>query len=376
MKKTDFLKKLKAGLLAGTMAATLSACTKEEKDDIQNSMDAARYEMEESTRTTTAENDTQETSTEKVMGEKEEKTESKETTNNNGETVQTTTKGRFMTPTKAEKNNTSTTPVTTQSNTNNTTKNNTTTSVGTKTPVTTKATTTTTKAVQTTTQRVTQAPVTTTTVPVKQNYTKYDMQNSDPEVAAKAFEQLADELREELFKGYYVSDESYGMTAGYEQSKIILAALNYYNGGISPETLAHNDALGKLSREDMEKYCINLDLPQEQYLYGSRVDFNKYVIDDDFADEIEKITDIYFDWKDNGNSETLEVQLDEYCKNNNYDCLESVGNFAEFYYMCTIDCEYESLDYLNETHRNTLREHLIIPMYESYEQYKGQKYSR
>ena len=198
---------------------------------------------------------------------------------------------------------------------------------------------------------------------------KYELLNPDSEIAAKAFGLLSDELRKELFNGYYVSDESYGMTAGYEQAKIILAALNYHNGGISPEALANNDALGELSRADMEKYCINLDLPQEQYLYGSRIDFNKYVIDDDFADRIENITDIYFDWKDNGNSEVIEVQLDEYCKNNNYDCLEDVGNFIEFYYMCTIDCEYERLDYLNETHRNTLREYLIIPMYESYESY-------
>ena len=198
---------------------------------------------------------------------------------------------------------------------------------------------------------------------------KYELLNPDTKIAAKAFGLLSDELRKELFNGYYVSDESYGMTAGYEQAKIILAALNYYNGGISPEALANNDALGELSRADMKKYCINLDLPQEQYLYGSRIDFNKYVIDDDFADRIESITDIYFDWKDNDNSESLATYKKEYFENNNYECLENVDNFAEFYYMCAINCEYKNLSHLMEEYKETLRENLIIPMYESYESY-------
>lgn len=198
---------------------------------------------------------------------------------------------------------------------------------------------------------------------------KYELLNPDSEIAAKAFGLLSDELRKELFNGYYVSDESYGMTAGYEQAKIILAALNYHNGGISPEALANNDALGELSREDMVKYCINLDLPQEQYLYGSRIDFNKYVLDDDFADRIENITDIYFDWKDNDNSESLATYKKEYFENNNYESLENVDNFAEFYYMCAINCEYKNLSHLMEEYKETLRENLIIPMYESYESY-------
>ncbi len=196
---------------------------------------------------------------------------------------------------------------------------------------------------------------------------KYELLNPDSEIAAKAFGLLSDELRKELFNGYYVSDESYGMTAGYEQAKIILAALNYYNGGISPEALANNDALGELSREDMVKYCINLDLPQEQYLYGSRIDFNKYVIDDDFADEIERVTDKHFEWAD-GNVNPLEEEIDEYLKSNNYQCLENVDNFVEFYYLIKIAREYKHSND-DSSDRKTLRENVIIPMYESYEAY-------
>ena len=346
MTKTDFLKKLKAGLLAGTMAATLSACGHEpEKEKNTNETTIAVEDTTKETKTTK----------EETTKESKETATKEETTDNDTEIVENTTKNNTTTPVGTQRTEA---PVTT------------------KQQVTTKATPTTTKAVQTTTtQKVTQAPVTTTTVPVKQNYTKYDMQDSNPEIAAKAFKQLSEELREELFNGYYVSDESYGMTAGYEQAKIILAALNYYNGNISPETLAHNDALGKLSREDMEKYCVNLDLPQEQYIYGSRVDFNKYVIDDDFADEIESITDKYFDWKDNGNSETIATSFEEYHKDNNYKHLENVDNFVKFYCMYTIIDEYEYTDN-SEKDRETLREYLIIPMYESYEQYKEQSYSR
>lgn len=376
MTKTDFLKKLKAGLLAGTMAATLSACGHEpEKEKNTNETTIAVEDTTKETKTTK----------EETTKESKETATKEETTDNDTEIVENTTKNNTTTKNNINNNTTQTNRVTTINHSSNTTKNNTTTPVGTqrteapvttKQQVTTKATPTTTKAVQTTTtQKVTQAPVTTTTVPVKQNYTKYDMQDSNPEIAAKAFKQLSEELREELFNGYYVSDESYGMTAGYEQAKIILAALNYYNGNISPETLAHNDALGKLSREDMEKYCVNLDLPQEQYIYGSRVDFNKYVIDDDFADEIESITDKYFDWKDNGNSETIATSFEEYHKDNNYKHLENVDNFVKFYCMYTIIDEYEYTDN-SEKDRETLREYLIIPMYESYEQYKEQSYSR
>jgi len=382
MTKTDFLKKLKAGLLAGTMAATLSACGHEPEEE--KNTNETTIAVEDTTKET-------KTTKEETTKESKETATKEETTDNDTEIVENTTKenGESKTNNTTTKNNINnntaqTNRVTTTNHSSNTTKNNTTTvgtqrtqaPVNTKQQVTTKATTTTTKAVQTTTtQKVTQAPVTTTTVPVKQNYTKYDMQDSNPEIAAKAFKQLSEELREELFNGYYVSDESYGMTAGYEQAKIILAALNYYNGNISPETLANNDALGKLSREDMEKYCVNLDLPQEQYIYGSRVDFNKYVIDDDFADEIESITDKYFDWKDNGNSETIATSFEEYHKDNNYKHLENVDNFVKFYCMYTIIDEYEYTDN-SEKDRKTLRENLIIPMYENYEQYIGKTYSR
>ena len=381
MTKTDFLKKLKAGLLAGTMAATLSACGHEpEKEKNTNETTIAVEDTTKETKTTK----------EETTKESKETATKEETTDNDTEIVENTTKenGESKTNNTTTKNNINnntaqTNRVTTINHSSNTTKNNTTTvgtqrtqaPVNTKQQVTTKATTTTTKAVQTQAPTTTAAPVVTTTVPVKQNYTKYDMQDSNPEIAAKAFKQLSEELREELFNGYYVSDESYGMTAGYEQAKIILAALNYYNGNISPETLAHNDALGKLSREDMEKYCVNLDLPQEQYIYGSRVDFNKYVIDDDFADEIESITDKYFEWKDNGNSETIATSFEEYHKDNNYKHLENVDNFVKFYCMYTIIDEYEYTDN-SEKDRETLREYLIIPMYESYEQYKEQSYSR
>ena len=290
------------------------------------------------------------------------------TTEKGGKTTTT-----VVTTTSKTNDKTTTGKTTTSKTTTNKTTQPTTTTVVTTTKVTTAKPTTTTTT--TTTAPVQTEPIVTTIPYENRTYTKYDMLSSDPVEAAYAFDQLSEELCSDLFNGYMVMDESYGMTAGHQQSKIILAALNYYyNGGIRPEVLAHEEALGDFSRDDIQKYSINADLPQEQYFYGSRVDFNKYVLDDNFANELEDITNKYFDWK-NGNAEPLESELASYFEYNNYECLQSVNNFMKFYYMSQIANEYE---YNNDDSidKQTFFDNLIGPMYDNYEPYKGYSFSR
>ena len=192
---------------------------------------------------------------------------------------------------------------------------------------------TTTKPV-TTTVRVTEPPV--VTEPPRTDYNKYDLLDSDPAVAAMAFEKLSSELRDELYT-YYIVRGDWGVTNGADQAKVILAILNY-NQGISPEALASDEALGKFSKEDLIKSCKAANIPETQYLYKNRIDMHKYVIDEDTANYLEDITNKYFDFK-NGNPEGISSELKEYSKNCNVFNTENVDNFSVFYIMCRISGE-------------------------------------
>ena len=230
---------------------------------------------------------------------------------------------------------------------------------------------TTTKPV-TTTVRVTEPPV--VTEPPRTDYNKYDLLSGDPAVAAKAFEKLSSELRDELYS-YYIVRGEWGVTNGADQAKVILAVLNY-NQGISPEALASDEALGKFSKEDLITNRAAINLPYTQNLYQNRVNFSKYVIDDEFANRLNQITNEYIDWK-NGNGEALNADLDKYCENCDVFNTENVSNFVEFYILCNIDSETFGED-MNEDGKelDIFDEKVLTPMYQNYEQYKGRSYSR
>lgn len=235
----------------------------------------------------------------------------------------------------------------------------------------------------TTTKKVTTKPVTTTvkvteppvvTEPPRTDYNKYDLLNGDPAVAAKAFEKLSSELRDELYS-YYIVRGEWGVTNGADQAKVILAVLNY-NQGISPEALASDEALGKFSKEDLITNRAAINLPYTQNIYQNRVDFSKYVIDDEFANRLNQITNEYIDWK-NGNGEALDADLDVYFENCDVFNTENVSNFSEFYILCNIDAETFGAD-MNEDGKELeiFDEKVLTPMYQSYQQYKGRSYSR
>ena len=193
-------------------------------------------------------------------------------------------------------------------------------------PVQTTAKPTTQKPVETTTVKVTEPPV--TTVPYQQrNYNIEDITSDDALAARWAMQQYAEELRKELFNGYYVNTQ-YGKSDGIDESFALIGVLNY-NQGIN------HRGFGNIFGYETEEYfamCTDcLDLAYYQYAYGSKVDFNKYVIDKDFANFINRVSDEFAEYM-NGNTEPLENELSNYFENNSVD----IDNYAKYFFMrCT-----------------------------------------
>jgi len=223
----------------------------------------------------------------------------------------------------------------------------------------------------TTATTTTSAIVTTTTQPPRTDYNKYDLLSSDPSVAAKAFEKLADELRNDLFKGWMIDDVN-GISGGQNHAKVILALLNY-NQGISPEALGTDIALGKYSLDDIIYYSQMMNLPQTQKRYGKTIDFNKYVIDENFANYLEDITNKYYEWQ-NGNAEPLVQLMKQYGETHDVITLSNISNYTELCITFFVEDEMDNYDETGD--RNLFNEQVIVPMYESYEQYKGYSYTR
>jgi hypothetical protein len=112
-----------------------------------------------------------------------------------------------------------------------------------------------------------------------------------------------------------------------------------------------------------------MNLPQTQKRYGKTIDFNKYVIDENFANYLEDITNKYYEFE-NGNAEPLNQLLDEYYEMNPDD-----PNCIEKYVMIKMD--HTTMGYYDDSYEiDMLNEQVIVPMYESYEQYKGYSYTR
>ena len=213
----------------------------------------------------------------------------------------------------------------------------------------------------------TQPPVTqpvVTTIPYSERtYTKYDITSDDPEIAINALEQLAEDL--DIFNGY-VHQNQYGGTLGGWETYGILIALNH-NQNINPEAL--NYFFEYDSAEEFEKYCDNIDLAYYQAIYGSNIDFRKYVIDENLANFINNVSKQYKDAQ-NGNRGPLDNTINGYFAANS----ESIDDYVKYYFMtCTKD-EYN--DY-NSDEMNYARElyfeNVVKPVYHNF---KGRNYTR
>lgn len=226
---------------------------------------------------------------------------------------------------------------------------------------------TTTKPV-TTTVRVTEPPV--VTEPPRTDYNKYDLLSGDPAVAAKAFEKLSSELENELYRGYaiYRNNES----NPYEESKAAIAILNY--GSISPEALAYDIALGSYSEEDLIKYSHALDFAAVEKVTGARIDFNKYVLDEEFANYINRVNNAWIDYE-NGNEDEFINIVDEYNENRsgseyikNYFILLNISRRHDY----NANEEYTAV-YSDTCH---YEDNIVKPMFEEYKQYAEKVYKK
>ncbi|MBR6968866.1 MAG: hypothetical protein IKH78_10095 [Ruminococcus sp.] len=230
----------------------------------------------------------------------------------------------------------------------------TTTSTVTSTTVTSTTTVTTTRPVTTTTVRVTQPPV--TTVPyIKRTYNKYDILSDDPYEAKFALSQLANQLGAELYNGYNPVNQ-YGFLLAEAAAYAIIVDLNY-NQGINIKALG--DAYGLLPEDEFLSECDNLDLAHYQYFYSSKVDWTKYVLDENLANFINTVSDEYKEYM-NGNTEPLMNEINDYFANNSID----IDNYAKYYFMCnTKNPEDYYRDEMNEG-REIFINNVAKPLYD------------
>lgn len=244
----------------------------------------------------------------------------------------------------------------------------TTTKVTTQKPTTTKKVTTTKKPV-TTTVKVTEPPV--VTQPPRTDYNKYDLLDSDPAVAAAAYKKLGDELWEELTnkQNYFFN---YGLSNGYAESYVMLAILNN-NQGISPEVLAQDDILGRYSLEEIKNYSQWIELELIEEAYGTRVDYSKYMIDEDFANFISRTNEAWKNYQ-NGDAEEYQNIVRDFYSN------EYGTNFIKDIFVNSTDANrYDSSPSTVESFEDDMNNYytnVVEPMYYNYQQYIGKSYNR
>lgn len=239
-------------------------------------------------------------------------------------------------------------------------------------------TTTTTSTTSTTTTTTTTRPVTTTakvTLPpnvhtvvayisdsVKTNLTKYDITSEDELDAKTALENMSMELAQELFNGNSQYNQ-YGVLPGIDAAYAIIVNLNY-NQNINIKALG--DRYDCIHLDDFEKNIDNMNLSLYQYLYGTRVDFTKYTLDEELGQYINEVTDKYLDYKNKKNIDSLYEEFDDFFENN-----EPYDNYAKYYYMVNTKNEsnYNS-DEMNKA-RQIFFDNVTHPLYDKISQNMG-----
>lgn len=349
MTKTEILKKIKAGLLAGTMAASLSACGPEpaQKEEKTNSTTISTEDTKEETKTTNVENITEDT--------KENKTEEK--TENNAEIVENIITEETDEPTT--KNDDNTNIVTTQNHSSYTTKNNTTTPVGTQrtqTPVTTKATAKTTQKVTTkattttrkTTTTTTAKPIvttTTTTQPTTPAPTyEYKLENITQ--SAEVFNYFAEQMNYDIFResdvlSYRENGEKY-WNNGEKECKVALFLLNEqekFKDGVLREVFK---GYSDLDIADGVMYFCKA--PNYQEACNGYVDFDDYALDKDISNYMNKIEEAWKYALDNKEYEDMETILADYY-DNKYE--KPSNNSAAFYYTTGVGVSFVESKYFD-----------------------------
>ena len=379
VKNLNLKTKLKAGLLAAVALIPSGACGK----NVGYVEPGASTSIETETNT---ENNTNTIKTTTKANKTTTNTFVTEATNSNSGYVDNTTNNNSGYVDNTANNNTNSTEAKTENKTNPTTHQNTTQSTNKTTTIiknsdikvttTTKANTqkpTTQKPVQTTAKQTTQKPVVTTTAKVTQppvttvpynrrNYNIEDIRNDDAAAAYWAMQRYAEQLSKELFNGYYF-DTQYGRSDGFDECFALIGTLNY-NQGINQR--AFGNRFGCESEDYFLRCTDCLDLAYYQYDCGSKVDFNKYVLDKDFANFLNRVSDEFVEYM-NGNTEPLTDEINNYFANN----AEYIDNYAKYYFMCnTAHPENYYCDEMNEA-RQIFNDNVTYKMRDDFMQYGG-----
>ncbi len=158
----------------------------------------------------------------------------------------------------------------------------------------------------------------------KKDFNKYDMLSDNEEEARRAMEYVASKFSRELFNGYII-ESRYGSARGGGLGVIV--NLNY-NQGINKEGAIRFAV--RNSEEDYIRSSDLLNLAHYQYIYGSNVDFNDYLLDEDLANFINTVSAEYKEYM-NGNTEPLTNELNSFFENNNPE-----DDYVKYYFMrCT-----------------------------------------
>jgi len=218
----------------------------------------------------------------------------------------------------------------------------------------------------TTTIKVTEPPAPTTRVEYinvsdRTDYTKYDLLNEDDFEAKSALQQLSRQFGKELFNGYVLQNQ-YGTSFGADEAYAIIANLNY-NQGINVRALG--DPFIDASEEQFLQYSDNMNLAYYQYIFGSRVDFTKYVLDEDLANFLNRVSDEYIEYM-NGNTDSFTNEMNDFFENNS-----AYDNCVKYYFMCnTREPQNYYSNEMNEA-RQIYFDNVSRPLYRDLEPYKG-----
>ena len=174
-------------------------------------------------------------------------------------------------------------------------------------------------------QTTTSTTVTIQPVIEKENYTKYDLLDANPEIAAKAYERLSEELCKELLDGKAFYSE-YGSTGGKDEAKVMLAVLNR-NQGISMEMLARPEALGNYTEDEIVLFS-GLDASSAilEDMAGTTVDYTKYVLDEEYANFMNNTSRAFKEYQKGNFDEYNEIS-------ENYFNLNQFDDYVKCYYM-------------------------------------------
>lgn len=182
-------------------------------------------------------------------------------------------------------------------------------------PVTTATTAATTETTTTTT--------TTTQSPIVEKYRLEEIRES-----ADAFEYYTEKLWEELYNGHNLL-RTFGNSSGYNECKVALALLNY-DQGISNDVLS--TVFADYTTDEIYEIAYCMDIARVNCEYADEpVDFHKYLLDENLADEINMMNEYYIQ-ASYGDSENFVNQLYNYMINTIDP--NSIENYPLFWYYC------------------------------------------